>query len=257
MNLPQNAFKRALAEGRSQIGFWCTLPGGYVAECLAGAGYDWLLLDNEHSPGDPLTILPQLQACAPYPVTPVVRPASNDAVLIKRILDLGAQSLLIPYVQTVDEARAAVAATRYPPLGIRGVGGTTRATGFGRIPDYGRRAAEELCVLVQLETLEALEQLEAIAAVEGVDGIFIGPGDLAASMGFVGQPGRDEVKAVIEKAIARIRACGKPAGILTPDKAFAARCIELGTTFTAVGIDAALLARGAEALAKEFKSPRS
>ena len=195
----------------------------------------------------------QLQAAAPYPVSPVVRPASNDAVLIKRFLDLGAQTLLIPYVQSADEARSAVAAMRYPPEGIRGVSGVTRATRFGRVSGYAKRAHEELCLLVQIETQEALDRLEQIAAVDGVDGVFIGPADLAASLGHAGEPGHPKMKPIIEDAIRRIRACGKPAGILTPDNAFAARCIELGTTFTAVGVDAAILARATEALAAQFR----
>lgn len=254
MNLPENHFKRALREGRQQIGLWCSLPGSYVAEAVAGSGYDWLLFDTEHSPGDPLTVLAQLQAVAPYDVSAVVRPASNDIVLIKRFLDLGAQTLLIPYVQNAEEARAAVAATRYAPDGVRGVSGLTRATRFGRIPGYGKRAAEELCLLVQVETREALDQLEAIAAVDGVDGIFIGPADLAASLGHVGEPGHPEVVAAVEDAIRRLRAAGKPAGILTPDTAFAKRCIEIGTVFTAVAIDAGILARGTEAVARQFKT---
>ncbi|WP_439499199.1 4-hydroxy-2-oxoheptanedioate aldolase [Bosea sp. (in: a-proteobacteria)] len=252
MQLPENAFKRALREGRPQIGLWCSLPGAYAAEAVAGSGFDWLLFDTEHSPGDPLTVLTQLQAVAPYPVSAVVRPASNDAVLIKRLLDFGAQTLLIPYVQNAAEAQAAVAAMRYPPAGIRGVSGVTRATRFGRVADYGKRAHQELCLLVQIETQEALDNLEAIAGVEGVDGVFIGPADLAASLGHVGEPGHPEVKALIEQAIGRIRACGKPAGILTPDNAFATRCIELGTLFTAVGVDAAMLVRASETLARQF-----
>jgi 4-hydroxy-2-oxoheptanedioate aldolase len=253
MNLPQNRFKSAILEGRQQIGLWCSLPGSYVAEAVAGSGYDWLLFDTEHSPGDPLTVLPQLQAVAHYDVSAVVRPASNDAVLIKRFLDFGAQTLLIPYVQSREEAEAAVAAMRYPPEGIRGVSGLTRATRFGRVPDYGRTAHTQLCLLVQIETRVALERLEDIASVEGVDGVFIGPADLAAGLGFVGQPDHPQVTAAVEDAIARLRAIGKPSGILTPNESFARRCIELGTMFTAVGIDAGLLARGSEALAKRFR----
>jgi 4-hydroxy-2-oxoheptanedioate aldolase len=253
MQLPENRFKRALAEGRLQIGLWCSLPGPYVAEAVAGSGFDWLLFDTEHSPGDPLTVLAQLQAVAPYDVSAVVRPASNDTVLIKRFLDLGAQTLLIPYVQSADEARHAVAAMRYPPEGVRGVSAVTRATRFGRVEGYAKRAAEELCLLVQVETQEALDALEAIAAVDGVDGIFIGPGDLAASLGHAGQTMHPAVVAAVEDAIGRVRACGKPAGILTADATFAARCMELGTLFTAVGVDAAMLARGTEALARQFK----
>jgi 4-hydroxy-2-oxoheptanedioate aldolase len=254
MDLPKNRFKQALIEGRQQVGLWCTLPGGYVAEALAGTGFDWMLLDTEHSPGDPLTVLEQLQAIAPYDVAPVVRPVTNDPALIKRFLDLGAQSLLIPYVQSADEALRAVAATRYPPGGIRGVSALTRATHFGRVSHYGKRASEEICVLVQVETQQALDDLEHIASVDGVDGVFVGPGDLAASFGLIGELGHPTVKSAIEDAIRRIRACGKPAGILTGDAAFARRCMTLGTTFTAVGVDAGVLTRNAEALCKQFQS---
>jgi 4-hydroxy-2-oxoheptanedioate aldolase len=255
MECPANGFKRALREGRQQIGLWCTLPGGYTAEAMAGAGYDWMLFDTEHSPADPLTVLGQLQAVAPYPVEAVVRPASNDPVLIKRFLDLGAQTLLIPYVQNASEARAAVAAMRYPPEGIRGVSGLTRATRFGRVRDYARRAKDELCLLVQVETREALADIEAIAAVEGVDGIFVGPGDLAASLGHAGELGHPTVTAAVEDAIRRICACGMPAGVLTADPAFARRCIAFGTTFTAVAIDAGVLARGVEGALRPFREP--
>jgi 4-hydroxy-2-oxoheptanedioate aldolase len=183
----------------------------------------------------------------------VVRPAWNDLVLIKRFLDLGVQTLLVPYVQDAAEAEAAVAAMRYAPRGRRGIAGTTRATGYGRIRGYARDAETELCLLVQVETRQALGAIEEIAAVDGVDGIFVGPGDLAASLGHPGEPTHPEVVAAVEEAIRRIGAAGKPAGILTLDRAFARRCIELGTVFTAVGVDADLLARGAEWLAREFK----
>jgi 4-hydroxy-2-oxoheptanedioate aldolase len=251
--LPQNRFKRALAEGRQQIGLWCSLASGYAAEAVAASGFDWLLFDMEHSPADVLTVLSQLQAVAAYDVAPVVRPTSNDTALIKRVLDIGAQTLLIPYVQNADEAARAVAATRYAPEGVRGVAGTTRATRFGRVKGYGQRAAEELCVLVQIETEEALRDLEAIAAVEGVDGIFVGPADLAASLGVVGEPGHPTVVAAVEDAIRRIRACGKPAGIMTTDTGFAQRCIQLGTTFTAVASDLAVLVHGTQTIVGQFR----
>jgi len=253
MELPQNTFKQAILAGRQQIGLWCMLPGSFATEALAGAGFDWLLLDTEHSPADVLTVLPQLQAAAAYDVSPVVRPAANDPVLIKRLLDLGAQSLLIPYVQSVAEAKAAVAAVRYPPGGIRGVAGLTRASRFGRVQGYARRAEEELCLLVQVETQKSLDAIEDIAAVEGVDGIFIGPGDLSASLGHPGDLFHPEVIAAVEGAITRVAAAGKPAGVLTYDAAFARRCMELGTVFTAVGADLAILVRGVERLAAEFK----
>jgi 4-hydroxy-2-oxoheptanedioate aldolase len=210
------------------------------------------LIDTEHSPGEVETTLGQLQAVAPYAVSPVVRPAQNDPVLIKKLLDIGAQTLLVPFVQTADEARAAVAAIRYPPEGIRGVASATRATRFGRVKGYMARAHEELCLLVQVETGEALERLEEIAAVEGVDAVFIGPNDLAASLGHVGDMAHPEVVAAVEDAIARLKAIGKPSGIYTsPD--FARRCIALGSAFTAVGGDIGLLARAADALAAQFK----
>ncbi|NIJ09634.1 4-hydroxy-2-oxoheptanedioate aldolase [Sphingomonas vulcanisoli] len=255
MELPPNRFKRAIRSGTQQIGLWCTLSTAFTAEAVAGAGFDWLLLDTEHSPGDVLTVMAQLQALAGYPdVSAVVRPATNDPVLIKRFLDIGAQTLLIPYVQSADEARAAVAAVRYPPAGIRGVSALTRATQFGRAKEYAASAGDEIALLVQIETQAGLDALKEIAAVDGVDGVFIGPGDLAASLGYIGQLDHPAVVAAVEDAITRIVATGKPAGILTGNPAFADRCIALGTIFTAVGVDAGLLARGADALAKRFQT---
>lgn len=253
--LAENRFKRAIRCGEQQVGLWSTLSTAFAAEVVAGAGFDWLLLDTEHSPADVLTVLSQLQALSGYPtVAPVVRPASNDAVLIKRFLDVGAQTLLIPYVQSAAEAAAAVAAVRYPPKGIRGVSALTRATQFGRVQNYATQADGEICLLVQVETRAGLDALEQIAAVDGVDGVFIGPGDLAASLGHIGQPNHPEVADAVENAIRRVVACGKPAGVLTSDLPFAERCMVAGTSFTAVGIDVAVLARGAEALARRFKS---
>jgi 4-hydroxy-2-oxoheptanedioate aldolase len=253
MNLPGNAFKQAIRAGRQQIGLWVSLASPYSIEIVAGSGFDWLLIDGEHSPNDPTTVLPQLQAAAPYPVSAIVRPAWNDKVLIKRYLDVGAQSLLVPYVQTEDEARAAVEATRFPMRGVRGVAGVTRASRFGRVADYARRAEEELCLLVQIETRQGLDNLEKIARMDGVDGVFIGPADLAAGLGHLGEQGHPEVQSAIQDAIKRIKACGKPAGILTPDEATARRYIEWGTTFTAVGLDAMILARESEKLAAKFR----
>ncbi|MEY2926726.1 MAG: hypothetical protein RL367_1203 [Pseudomonadota bacterium] len=251
--VPINAFKAALRNGRQQIGLWSTLSTAFGAEVVAGAGFDWLCLDTEHSPGDVLTVMAQLQAMSGYAVSPVVRPASNDPVLIKRFLDVGAQTLLIPYVQSAEEAHAAVAAVRYPPEGIRGVSALTRATQFGRIDGYAQGAASEIALLIQVETQSGLDAIETIAAVDGVDGIFIGPADLGASLGHNGNPGHPVVVGAVEDAIKRIVATGKPAGILTGDPVFAARCIELGTTFTAVGVDVGLLARAADQLASRFR----
>ena len=254
MNLRMNEFKRAIAAGRQQIGLWVSLASPYSAEVVAGSGFDWLLFDGEHSPNDPPAMLAQLQAAAAFPVSAVVRPAWNDKVLIKRYLDIGTQSLLIPYVQTADEAESAVAAIRYPTRGVRGVASTTRAAQYARIPDYFRRAEEELCLLVQVETRQGLDNLEAIARVPGVDGVFIGPADLAAGLGHLGEQMHPEVQTAIEDAIKRTRACGKPAGILTPDEATARKYMSWGSVFTAVGLDIAILARETEKLAAKFKS---
>jgi 4-hydroxy-2-oxoheptanedioate aldolase len=252
MELPRNTFKRALAEGRTQIGLWSSLSSNYTVEVIAGAGYDWILLDMEHSPNDLESLLAQLQAAAPYASHPVVRVPWNDSVTIKRVLDIGAQSLLIPYVSTVAEARAAVAATRYPPAGVRGVAGTTRASRFGRVAGYAKRAHEEICVLVQAETRQALENLEAICAVEGVDGVFIGPADLHASLGYTGETANAEVMPLIEDAMRRIRKAKRAPGYLSPVEADAKKMLAAGCLFCAVGADVGLLARGAEALRAKF-----
>jgi 4-hydroxy-2-oxoheptanedioate aldolase len=249
-----NTFKQALKAGNPQIGLWSSLSSNYSVEVIAGAGFDWILLDCEHSPNDLESLLTQLQAAAPYPSHPIVRVPWNDMVTIKRVLDIGAQSLLIPYVSTAEEARAAVSYTRYPPAGVRGVAGTTRATRFGRIKDYAKRAHEELCVLVQVETQEAFDNIEAIAAVEGIDGVFIGPADFHASLGYTGEISNPKVMPVIEDAIRRIRKAGKAPGILTPSEDNAKRQLAAGALFVAVGADVGILARGAEALAAKFKS---
>jgi 4-hydroxy-2-oxoheptanedioate aldolase len=253
MEIPHNKFKTLLAQGRQQIGLWCTLSDPYVAELMAGSGFDWLLIDTEHAPADVESVLAQLQAISAYDVAPIVRPATNSTVLIKRYLDIGVQTLLIPYVQSAAEAAQAVAAMRYAPEGVRGVSTITRATKFGRIKNYMQRAAEQLCLLVQIESVAGLDALEEIAAVEGVDGIFIGPADLAASLGHPGNTDHPDVKAAVEKAIKRIVACGKPAGVLTLDTAYARHLIACGTTFTSVGLDATLLVRATETLAQEFR----
>ena len=254
MELPQNPFKRALRAGKAQIGIWSSLSSNYSVEVIAGAGFDWLLLDMEHSPNDLESLLTQLQAAAPYATHPIVRVPWNDMVAIKRVLDIGAQSLLVPYVSTPAEAAAAVSYIRYPPAGVRGVAGTTRASRFGRVKDYARRAHEEICLLVQLETQRALDSLEAICAVEGIDGVFIGPADLHASLGHAGEIANPEVKPLIAEAIRRIRKCGRAPGILTPNEADARHWLGCGALFVAVGADVGILARGAESLAAKFKS---
>jgi 4-hydroxy-2-oxoheptanedioate aldolase len=254
MDLPLNPFKRAIKAGQLQIGLWSSLSSSISVEILAGAGFDWLLLDTEHSPNELPMVLSQLQAATGGTAHPIVRPAWNDAVLIKRFLDAGVQSFLVPYVQNEDEARKAVAATRYPPRGVRGFAGTTRASRFGRVKDYHTRCEEEICVLVQVETRVALGNLEAIARVEGVDGVFIGPGDLSADLGYLGDLFNPDVTAVIDDTIARIKAAGNIPGILINDEKLARRYIDAGCLYTAVGGDVAILARGAEQLARRFKN---
>jgi len=252
VELPVNTFKRALKAGNKQIGLWCSLSSHYAIELVAGSGFDWLLIDTEHSPNELDMVLHQLQAVAPYPSHPVVRVPWNDMVTIKRFLDIGAQTLLIPMVQNAEEARKAVAYTRYPLEGVRGLAGSTRANRFGRVKDYPKRAAEEICVLVQVETGTALDNLDAIAAVEGVDGVFIGPADLHASLGYAGQTSHPDVKKLIDEALVRIRKAGKASGVLTGNEVDARHWIELGCQFVAVGVDTAILARESENLRARF-----
>ena len=254
MEIPRNHFKAALRAGRPQLGLWNSLCSNFSTEVIAGAGFDCIVLDMEHSPNEVFGVLSQLQAIAPYEgVSAIVRPPWNDPVIIKRVLDVGAQTLLIPYVQNVDEARRAVEATRYPPDGFRGVAVATRANKWGRVKDYFKRVNDELCVIVQLETSFALEHLEAIAALDGIDCIFIGPSDLSASLGHLGDAQAPEVRAAIDDAFARTKRAGKAAGILMTVEADAQRYLKEGVEFVAVGSDVGLLARGAEALAAKFK----
>lgn len=253
MDMPKNRFKAALKAGRHQLGIWNSIGGNTVAEMLAGAGFDWVLIDTEHAPVEAVEVMAALQAVGQYPeVSAIVRPVVNDTALIKRYLDMGAQSLLIPYVQSADEARAAVAAVRYPPQGVRGVAGMMRAARYGRIEGYTKQASDGICLLVQVETKAAVERLEEIATVDGVDGVFIGPADLAASLGFPGETGHPEVVATIEDTLSRLKALGVPSGILSFDTEFSRRCMDLGTAFTAVGLDLALLVQEVDALRARF-----
>ena len=253
--MPINNFKRALQTGQTCIGLWNSLASAATVEVIAGAGFDWVLVDMEHSPNDLPLLHAQLQALAGHPASaPVVRPPWNDMVTMKRLLDLGVQNFLVPCVQNAAEAAAAVSHTRYPPHGVRGFASASRATGFGRLPNYWQHAHEEICVLVQVETAAALHEIEAIAAVDGVDGIFIGPGDLSASMGYLGQPAHPEVIRAIDDAMRRIAATGKPSGFLTGDEKLARHYLEMGCRFVAVGADVVLLARAADALCHRFRT---
>lgn len=255
MKLPENTFKRALREGRPQIGLWVGLANAYVSELLAATGFDWLALDAEHSPNDPRTILQQLQAIAPYPTHAVVRTLSDDVALMKQYLDIGAQTVLVPMVETAEQAARIVSATRYPPGGVRGVGSAlARAARWNQVDNYLQTCEQELCVLVQVESLRGLENLAAIAATPGVDGVFFGPSDLAASMGLLGRASDPSVRAVVEEGIRAVVAAGKAAGVLTVDPAAARRYLEIGARFVAVGLDTALLVQSARKLASDFRS---
>ena len=256
MDLPLNPFKRAIKAGQQQIGLWSSLSSNISVEILAGAGFDWLLLDTEHSPNElPMVLEPAPGGAPAAPRHPIVRPAWNDAVLIKRFLDVGVADVAgAVRAERGGGAQRAVAATRYPPRGIRGVAGTdARLALRPRARTTTRAREEEICVLVQVETRVALDNLEAIAAVEGVDGVFIGPGDLSADLGYLGDLFNPDVTAVIDDAIARIKAAGSIPGILIGDEALARHYIDAGCLYTAVGGDVAILARGAEQLARRFK----
>lgn len=250
-----NAFKAALASRQAQIGFWLSMSDAYLAEVSATAGFDWLLIDGEHAPNDIRTTLAALQAVAPYRAQPVVRAVQGDVALIKQLLDIGVQNLLVPMVDTAEQARAVVSATRYPPLGIRGVGSAVgRASRWSSRADYLALSDDEIGLLVQAESVTALANLAEICAVDGIDGVFIGPADLAASMGHRGNPGHPEVQAAIEQAMRTIVAAGKAAGTLTSDPALARRYLALGCTFVATGVDILLFANAARKLAASFIS---
>ena len=248
MNLSQNPFLAALRAGRPQLGIWISLCSPFAAEIVAGAGFDWALIDMEHAPNDMTSVLGQLQAFAGYPTTAIVRPDWNDAVKVKQLLDLGAPGLLFPMVQSVAEAERAVAATRYPPRGIRGVSSLTRANQYNRVTDYFTRIEDETAILLQVETVAAVQAAEAIGAVDGCSGVFFGPSDIAADMGLLGQAMHEDVWALIMPVARRLMAAGVPVGTLVLDVAFARRLLDEGFTFVAVGTDAALLARGADSL---------
>lgn len=248
MKLAPNPFTRALRDKQQQVGLWVSLGSNFSAEVLAPAGYDWVLLDMEHSPNDLNSILGQLQVFAPSRTTAIVRPETNDPVLVKRLLDIGAEGLLFPMVQSVEEAQRAVAATRYPPRGMRGVSGSTRANAFGRKTDYFERIENEITVIVQLETRAALERAEDIAAVDGISGVFFGPADIAADIGQLGKPMCAEVWNLIRPVAKKLTESGMPVGTLVLDAGFSATLLKEEFTFVACGSDTSLLARGADKL---------
>ena len=248
-----NKLKQALAENRQQIGLWCSLANNVTAEVVAGSGFDWLLIDVEHSPNDLRSVLVQLQVMASYDVEPIVRLPCADPILIKQYMDIGVRSLLLPNIDSAEEAKAIVAATRYPQGGIRGVSVSQRANRYGRVANYHQNAERDICVVLQIESQAAVDAAQAIAAVDGVDAIFVGPSDLSSSMGYLLQPRVDAVQEAIVSVHAAARRAGKAVGILAPVKADAQRYLELGYTMVGVGSDLGLLTSASDQLAKDFK----
>ncbi len=249
-----NTFRADLRAGKRLIGCWSSLASPITAEVLGLAGFDWILLDGEHSPNDVLTFIPQLMALKDSSAAPIARPPWNEPVILKRLLDAGFHNFLIPFVETAEQAKAAVAATRYPPAGIRGVSVSQRQNRYGTVPDFFKQANDNLTVLVQIESRAGMDNIDAIAKVEGVDGIFVGPSDLAAAMGQLGNPAHPEVQAAIKHLFERARAAGKPSGTLAPVEADARRYMEWGASFVAVGSDLGAFRGATQALRDKFKS---
>lgn len=254
MDMPINSFKQALQQGRLQLGLFLGLGNPVSAELLATCGYDYLLVDAEHGANDVRSIQAQLQAMAAYPVQCMVRPPNHDAALIKQLLGVGAQTLLVPMVDTAEQAAALVSAMRYPPKGVRGVGtALERSARWNAVPDYFAKVEQNTCLIVQIESRTGLQNVDAIAAVDGVDAVFIGPADLAASMGYLGQPGHAEVKAAISDAIGRIVAAGKAAGVFSSDPTLAQAYQAAGAGFLALGADTSVLRSAAINLLNSVK----
>lgn len=256
MQIPVNPLKRGLQQGEVQIGLWSQLGSPVSVEMIAGAGFDWIGLDAEHGPSELVDVYHLLQACASARLAhPMVRIPWNDKALIKQYLDIGVQTLVVPQIETAEEAREVVWATRYPPKGGRGYCGAPRASNFGRIKDYPFVCEQELCVLIQPESSLALSNLEAMAAVDGIDGLFFGPGDLAADLGHLHQAVHPEVVETLKSGAKRVRAVGKAAGILCANEQLTRQYIEAGFNIVAVGSDQSVLIRGVDELAAKFKQP--
>ena len=249
-----NSFKRDLLAGKRLIGCWSSLANAITTEVLGVAGFDWILLDGEHSPNDVATFIPQLMALKDSPSAPVVRPTSNNEVEMKRLLDSGFYNFLVPFVESADEALRAVRATRYPPQGVRGVSVSQRSNRYGTVPDYFKSINDHICVMVQIESRAGVAAASAIAAVDGVDCIFVGPSDLAAALGHLGNSGHPEVQQAIAAVFADAKACGKPTGILAPVEADARRYMEMGATFVAVGSDLGVFRAGTQALRDRYSN---
>lgn len=258
MRIPSNEFRDALRAGHKQIGLWVGLADANAAELLATCGFDWLLFDGEHAPNDVRTVLDQLRAVAPYPVHPVVRPVRGETSLIKQYLDVGAQTLLVPMIDTPEQAAQMVRAMRYAPDGVRGMGAAlARASRWNQIENYVNQANQQMCLLVQAETTLALSHLQEIAEVEGVDGVFFGPADLSASMGYRGQASHPDVQRAILDGIKTVRGAGKAAGVLMANRQLAQTYLDAGAQFVAVGVDTTLLVQAATTLAHHFQAERA
>jgi 2-dehydro-3-deoxyglucarate aldolase len=252
-----NRFRQDLLAGKRLIGCWASLASPITTEVIGVAGFDWILLDAEHAPNDVLTLIPQLMALKDSVSAPVVRPPWNDTVVIKRLLDAGFHNFLVPFVESAEEARRAVAATRYPPAGVRGVSISQRSNRYGSVPEYYSAINDHIAVVVQIESRAGVSAAADIAAVDGVDGLFIGPSDLAAAYGYLGTPGHPEVQQAMTQVFAAAKAGGKPVGILAPVEADARRYMEMGATFVAVGSDLGVLRMGTQALRDKYRDPNA
>ena len=252
-----NRFREDLIAGKRLIGCWASLGSAITSEVLGVAGFDWILLDAEHAPNDVLTLVPQLMALKDSVSAPVVRPPWNDTVVIKRLLDAGFHNFLVPFVESAEEASRAVAATRYPPAGVRGVSVSQRSNRYGSVPDYFKQVNDNIAVTVQIESRAGVAAASAIAAVKGIDGLFIGPSDLAAAYGYLGAAGHPEVQEAMARVFAAAKAAGKPVGILAPVEADARRYLEMGATFVAVGSDLGVLRMATQALRDKYRDPNA
>jgi 2-dehydro-3-deoxyglucarate aldolase len=248
-----NSFKRDLLAGKKLIGLWSSLANEISTEVLGVAGFDWVVLDGEHSPNNVRTFITQMMALKDSPTAPIVRPSCNSAVELKQLLDAGFYNFLIPFVESAEEARSAVSATRYPPQGVRGVSVSQRSNRYGTVPDYFKNVNDNICVMVQIESMAGVAAVKQIAAVDGVDSIFVGPSDLAAALGHLGNPGHPEVQAVIAQIFADAKAAGKPSGILAPLEAHARKYLEMGCTFVGVGSDLGVFRAATQALCDRYR----
>lgn len=254
-DMPRNRFRAKLASGQTQYGLWLGIPDNSVAEMMANAGFDWLVIDHEHGPYELRDVMSHLQAMAPYDVAPIVRPVDGDPALLKKMCDIGAQSIIVPMIDTAEQAEAVVQSVKYPPAGRRGLGTSmARAARWNSVSGYIGHANDEMFVIVQAETAIAIEAIDRIAAVEGVDAVFIGPSDLSASMGHAGNVSHPEVVDAVSDGIRRIRDAGKYAGLLCLDETKVAHYVECGANFVGVGVDALLIGNAARSLASRCKS---